>query len=96
MHGSGERITVDGTGSVWVSNKDGIFFNNGKNPYAKIWTKLKDKDDFIASDIAIYGSDIVAVGLKDQKVYRFNKGGKYWERVADGPNAAAIALGKDG
>ena len=96
MGGSGERIAVDGTGSAWVSNKGGIYFNDGKNPYAKSWTKLKDEDNFRASDIAIYGADIVAVGLKDQNVFRFNKDKKQWEKVADGPNAAAIALRKDG
>ena len=95
MHGS-ERIAADGTGSAWVSKKGGIFFNDGKNPYAKRWTQLKDADDFRASDIAVYGSHIFAVGLKDQKVFRFNKDKKQWKKVADGPNAAAIDLKKDG
>ena len=96
MGSSGERIAVDGTGAAWIYGKDGIYFNNGKDPYRKSWTKLKDQDDFRASDIAFHGTDMVAVGLKDQKVYRFNKEKNHWKKVADGPHEAAIALGKDG
>ena len=94
MGASGERIAVDANGAAWVSAKTGIYFNGGNDRKRWGWYKIKDQAEFRASDIAAHGTDIVAVGLRDQKVFRLNK--NHWKKVAGGPNAAAIALGKDG